>query len=130
MLVKWERQTKSSLTNITSDQYCRPSVWEAGWARRLPTAASVQNKMHRSKKTPPQIHILPRRHRSPAEKHTHKYKHTERAVTGNPRHPVRRSLSQSQFISALGWLFPTGALKQPQKFGVQLIPFICRQKSY
>lgn len=42
-------QTKSSLR--TSDQHCRPSVWEGGWARRLPTAASVQNTNGRGKKT-------------------------------------------------------------------------------
>lgn len=40
--------------NITSDRHCRPSVWEAGWARRLPTAVLVQNQMHRKKKTQPQ----------------------------------------------------------------------------
>lgn len=49
VLVKWERQTKSSLTNITSDQYCRPFVWEGVWAddyQQLPQPASVQQKMH------------------------------------------------------------------------------------
>lgn len=41
-------QTKSSLR--TSDQYCRPSVWEGAWARRLLTAASVQNMIRGNKK--------------------------------------------------------------------------------
>lgn len=82
----------NSLTNITSDQYCRPSVWEAGWLRRLPTAASAQNKMQREeKKKTGQIHRLPRRDREALQKNTHIYKHTQGpAVTGDPQHPVRR----------------------------------------
>lgn len=51
-------------------------------------------------------------------------------MTGNRRHPVRRSLSQSQFISAQRWLFSTEALNQPHKIPNQLIQFICKEKSY
>lgn len=101
--VKQERQTKSSLTNTKSDQYCSPlsgRVAEQDDYQQLPQSKTkYTGKKNPKKKQNPQIHKLPHRDRSPAEKHadTHKHKHT---VTEYSQYPVRRSLRQSQFILA------------------------------
>lgn len=101
--VKQERQTKSSLTNTKSDQYCSPlsgRVAEQDDYQQLPQSKTKYTGKRKNKKT--QIHKLPHRDRSPAEKHadTHKHKHTVRAVTEYSQYPVRRSLRQSRFILA------------------------------
>lgn len=101
--VKQERQTKSSLTNTKSDQYCSPlcgRVAEQDDYQQLPQSKTKYT--GKKKKKLPQIHKLPHRDRSPAEKHadTHKHKHTERAVTEYSQHPVKGSRRQSQFILA------------------------------
>lgn len=74
--VKQERQTKSSLTNTKSDQYCSPlsgRVAEQDDYQQLPQS---KTKYTGKKKKKTQIHKLPHRDRSPAEKHADTHKQT------------------------------------------------------
>lgn len=115
--VKQERQTKSSLTNTKSDQYCSPlsgRVAEQDDYQQLPqskTQIHRKKKKEKTKKT--QIHKLPHRDRSPAEKHadTHKHKHTVRAVTEYSCQAITKAVTVhfSIELSTIHRKFPSGS---------------------
>lgn len=90
-------------------------MWEGGWARRLPTAASVQNKCTKS------IHRYTYSHTEPRRKactQTQRWLLFPDIQSGNP-------LASFKFISVHFGLFLSGELNQPQE---NISAFFLRQK--